>query len=183
MENMHREVFENLVEKQEKEREYLIGDAHMDALRENEAIDEPKYQELNKLWKLKVDGLFPKENLELKNISQEKIQVLDLKEMLGKPLSVVAVYIGDIYRGTNYIPGFEYYKYVTQNPDKAPESLKDGNFYYFFNNLATVSRNSKDNNITMRNVLSTKWNGHQFEPNPQEKLVWDEYCRAILFEK
>ena len=75
------------------------------------------------------------QGLNFESFPPEKIKVLDLKEMIGKSRAEVAEHIVAKYGTTHYIPGIEYWEYVIQNPDKAPASLKDGNYHHFFGSV------------------------------------------------
>lgn len=62
---------------------------------------------------------------------EPKIKILDMKEFIGKPRSEVVKAVIEKYGGQYHIPGFEYEKYLLENPDKVPKELKDGSWYYF----------------------------------------------------
>jgi len=70
------------------------------------------------------------------SIPQNKIKTETLPtSMNGKNLSEIGEYVEATYGGKYKIPGLEYYKYIYENPDKAPDSLKDGNYHFFFGSL------------------------------------------------
>ena len=75
--------------------------------------------------------------IDWKNIPKEKIKVLDFSQFVGKPRWKLAKYITTEWpdRDKYHIPGIEYWKYVFENPDKAPDLLKDGNHHYFFGSI------------------------------------------------
>lgn len=62
---------------------------------------------------------------------EPKIKVLDMREFVGKPRLEVMKAVVEQYGTSHHIPGLEYEKYLLENPDKAPEQLKDRNHYYF----------------------------------------------------
>ena len=75
-------------------------------------------------------------NINWDSIAKNQIKVIELPaSMNGKKLSEVAEYIKSEYGDEYKIPGLEYYKYICENPDKAPDSLKDGNYHFFFGSL------------------------------------------------
>src|SRR3989344_5165232 len=89
--------------------------------------DESKYGE----YTLNPDTL----SLDYDSIPQDKIKILTLPDTLNnQPLDQVANYILQTYPNF-HIPGLEYYKYIIQNPTKAPQALKDGNIHFFFGSL------------------------------------------------
>lgn len=79
--------------------------------------------------------------IQWETIPPEKIKVFEFAEFQGKKRWELAKYITTQWpdRDKYHIPGIEYWKYVFENPDKAPDSLKDGNWHYFF---GTIFRNS-----------------------------------------
>lgn len=219
MENMHREVFENLVEKQGEERKDLINEAHEEALADNATIDEYEAKarglkgetgekesaELNleelksrlspflteafaqwydketaekveqKLSLIKPEdidweafkddidkakfgeySLNPEtQGLDFEAFPTEKIKVLDWEETMGKSRAEVGEYLVAKYGATHHIPGIEYWQYIIENPDKAPASLKDGNYHYFFGSTLR----HKDGSVV---VPRTYWDGDRF---------------------
>ena len=68
-------------------------------------------------------------------VLKEKIKVVDLSAMVGQPLDVVAKHIVDTYGNRYYIPGLEYYKYILEHPDQAPDDLQHGNYHFMFGSL------------------------------------------------
>jgi len=62
---------------------------------------------------------------------EPKVKILDMQEFVGKPRSEVIKAVVEKYGGQYNIPGLEYEKYLLENPDKVPQELKDGNWYYF----------------------------------------------------
>ncbi len=48
-----------------------------------------------------------------------------------KSVASVMDYVHETYALTHHFPGIEYQKYLFENPDKVPQSMRDGNYYYF----------------------------------------------------
>ncbi len=69
-------------------------------------------------------------------IPPEKIKSVKLPDELNnKLLADVAEYIVKTYGADYYIPGLEYWKYILENPDKAPDKLKDDNRHFSFGSI------------------------------------------------
>ncbi len=71
-------------------------------------------------------------------IPPEKIIAKKLPDNLNdKSLADIAEYIIKTYEVDYYIPGIEYWKYIIEHPDKAPDKLKGSNphSYYFFGSV------------------------------------------------
>lgn len=60
-----------------------------------------------------------------------RLVIIDLPQFVGKKRSEVMKHIIDTYGATHHIPGLEYWKWIIENPDKTPQSLKDGNWHFF----------------------------------------------------
>jgi hypothetical protein len=90
------------------------------------------------------------------SIPPEKIKVVDLSDMRGKPLHEVAEHIVEKYSADYYIPGIEYWKYIIEHPDKSPEDLKDGNYHFFFGSVFRGEGGDWD-------VPCAGWNGSGFD--------------------
>lgn len=71
-------------------------------------------------------------NLDLKNLSPEKIKVMDFAEFVGKPTHELAKHIVEKYSDKYYITGFEAWEYFSKNPDNCPEKLRNGKWNYLF---------------------------------------------------
>jgi MoxR-like ATPase len=69
------------------------------------------------------------------SIPPAKIHVETLEGMQGKKLDEIAAHIQTTFGSRYRIPGLEYYKYICEHPDKAPASMKDGNYYFMFGSL------------------------------------------------
>ncbi len=48
-----------------------------------------------------------------------------------KSVASVMDYVHGKYALIHHLPGIEYHKYLFENPDKVPQSMRDGNWYYF----------------------------------------------------
>jgi MoxR-like ATPase len=74
-------------------------------------------------------------NTDWDKIPPNKIKTVELPaNMNGKKLSEIGQYLKTAYPNAK-LPGLEYYKYILENPAKAPASLKDGNYHFFFGSL------------------------------------------------
>lgn len=119
--------------------------------------------------------------IQWETIPPEKIKVLEFPEFSGKKRWELAKYITTQWpdRDKYRIPGIEYWKYVLENPDKAPVSLKDGNWHYFF---GTIFRSSDG----YWNVPFAIWvaSTSKFERNGTWLTDdWHSYNRVVLLEK
>ena len=106
----------------------------------------------------------------------DKIKILTLPDTLNnQPLDQVANYILQTY--PNYhIPGLEYCKYIIQNPTKAPQALKDGNWHFFFGSLF---RHSGGHWF----VPYVRWGGSSFRRNGDWLAYsWHSDCRVVALE-
>jgi hypothetical protein len=115
-------------------------------------------------------------SLDYDTIPEDKIKVITLPTTLnGKPLDEIATYILQTY--PNYhIPGLEYYKYICENPSKAPDSLKEGFYHFFFGSLF---RNSGGDWI----VPYVRWDGSQFYRDGHWLgSDWDSRSRVVVVE-
>lgn len=72
-------------------------------------------------------------NPDMQDIDFETAQpiVIDLPQFVGKPRYEAMQYVVDTYGATHHIAGIEYWKWILEHPDKAPQSLKDGEYYFF----------------------------------------------------
>ncbi len=74
-------------------------------------------------------------DIDWETIPPEKIITKELSDdWNNKPLADVAEYVVKTYGKNYYIPGLEYWKYILENPGKAPK-LEDDNWYFFFGSL------------------------------------------------
>jgi len=72
------------------------------------------------------------------DFSSKRIHVLSGGEIdffVGRPLFEVAVFVAVRYGDTYIIPDVKYWQWVRQNPNLAPDILKDGNWSHFFGSL------------------------------------------------
>jgi hypothetical protein len=119
-------------------------------------------------------------NPETQQIDFETVRpvIIELPQFVGKKRSEVMKYIIDNYAGTHHIPGIEYWKWIIENPDKAPQSLKDNNLYYYF--PSSVLR-VKDG---LWIVPLVGWDGSEFRRDARWlDGEWSAIGRVVLFEK
>jgi hypothetical protein len=115
--------------------------------------------------------------LDWESIPTEKIKVVDLSDMRGKPLHEVAEHIVETYSGDYHIPGIEYWKYIIEHPDKAPEDLKDGNYHFFFGSVLRGGGGVWD-------VPGAGWGGSEFGRGAGSLGdAWASVYRVVLLEK
>ncbi len=113
----------------------LISPQNLDYLAKKADIDVSKYGE----YTMNPDTA----DIDWDTVPQDKIKVITLPaDMNGKKLDEIASYITATYGSKYKTPGLDYYKYICEHPDKAPDSLKDGNYYFMFGSLF---RNSDGN--------------------------------------
>jgi hypothetical protein len=77
------------------------------------------------------------QTLNLENYTKEELEskttIADIPESFnGKTLHEVFDYVVQTYGKTHHIPGIEYWKLLSENPDKVPEKLKDTSKYFYF---------------------------------------------------
>jgi hypothetical protein len=72
------------------------------------------------------------QNINWDNVSEDQIFLPDLTSFQGKPAYEVLQRIVDLYSETHYIPGIEYWRWLKDNYDKAPDSLKDQSAKFYF---------------------------------------------------
>lgn len=144
-------------------------DIDWEALKNDIDIDKAKFGEYS---------LNPEtQGLNFESFPLGKIKVLEFKEFGGKPRAELAKHLAENYADKYHIPGIEYWRYIIENPDKAPASLKDGNYHYFFGSTLR----SRDGHA---NVPLTAWDGGRFARNAFW-LDYDWYSddRVVLLEK
>ena len=119
-------------------------------------------------------------NPDTQNLSFDriKIKVEKLPDNLnGKPIAEIAEYITSTYSNRYYIPGLEFWKYILENPSQAPDSLKDGNYHFFF---GSVLRSSYGH----WSVPYASWAGSGFYCNALWlSHDWYSSFRVVLLEK
>ena len=116
-------------------------------------------------------------------IPKEKIKVINPLEinpaLIGKKRWEVAKYITTEWpdRDRYLIPGIEYWKYVFEHPDEAPQELKNGNWHYF---LGSIFCNSSG----YWNVPFVRQSGSSFDRlGFWLSNVWHDDERVVLLEK
>jgi MoxR-like ATPase len=98
-------------------------------------------------------------------------------EYNGKPLAEVASYIMKTYGDRYHIPGIEYWQCILANPDKSPESLKDGNYHFLFGGKLRGSRGRWC-------VPYVRWSSDEWDSGAGWLGGgWDSGCRVVLLEK
>ncbi len=111
------------------------------------------------------------------DFEQAKPIIIDLPQFVGKPRHEVMKYIIDTYGSTHHIPGIEYWKWLIENPDKAPQELKDGNWHYFPGSVLRVKGGRW-------HVPSADWRGAKFARDAGWLgNGWNAGERVVLLEK
>ncbi len=111
------------------------------------------------------------------DFEQAKPIIIDLPQFVGKPRHEVMKYIIDTYGSTHHIPGIEYWKWLIENPDKAPQELKDGNWHYFPGSVLRVKSGRW-------HVPHAVWNGAKFDRYANWLgNGWSANERVVLLEK
>jgi hypothetical protein len=113
-------------------------------------------------------------------VSPDKIKIEKLpKNMEKKSLAEVGKYIVATYGAKYYIPGIEYWKYIIENPDKAPPGLKDGNYHFFFGSILRHSNGHWF--VPLADWLGSK---SRFDRSAYWLgIAWGSDCRVVLLEK
>lgn len=116
-------------------------------------------------------------------LEKAKVEVMDFANMDGYPRFKVfeeaKKYVeAEQVKGRNLvIAGFDYWKYVSENPDKAPQSIKNRKHYYYMPNGVFC------NSDGVWNVSLVQFDGLQFA---QEGRIldfgWDNRSSVILLE-
>lgn len=103
--------------------------------------------------------------------------IIDLPQFVGRPRHEAMRYIIDTYGSTHRIPGIEYWRWILENPDKAPPELKDGNYHYFPGSVL------RDENGRW-GVPNVDWHGSRFDRDAGWLVnVWFANDRVVLLEK
>ncbi len=124
------------------------------------------------------------EGVDWENISPEKIKILPLAEFVGKPLPEVAQHLIDTYADTHHIPGIEFWQWIIEEYDNAPDDikekykeLKDGNYHFCFGSLVRNSGGNWDVPFAFRPGSEwyriARWLGDS----------WNAGYRVVLLEK
>ena len=107
---------------------------------------------------------------------REKIFIPDLSALEGKPLQEVAEYLIANYADKYKLPGIEYWKFMLENPDKVPDQLKDGNYYFNFGSLVRYSGGRWY-------VPYARWFGFKWSRSARWlDNDWHSHCRVVLLE-
>ncbi|RPJ70482.1 MAG: hypothetical protein EHM20_15415 [Alphaproteobacteria bacterium] len=116
------------------------------------------------------------QDLDFENIPEAKVFIPDLSSLNGRPLSEVADYIIANFSNHYKIPGIEYWKFILENPDKAPAKLKDGNYYFEFGSLVRGSGGRWS-------VPGVRWGGSDWgRYTSWLGDVWSSSYRVVLLE-
>jgi FtsZ-binding cell division protein ZapB len=118
-------------------------------------------------------------NPDTQTIDFEKAKpiVIELPQFVGQPLWEAMKYIIDTYAGTHHIPGLEYWKWIIENPNKTPQSLKDGNWHFL---PGSILRGEGGRWIVPRVV----WNDSEFGRSAGWLgVAWYAFERVVLIEK
>ena len=119
-----------------------VDQTKLDAIQWNQSTVSPK----NENYEMKKDDIDTSKygeftlnpdtkDIDWDKIPQNKIKTVELPaNMTGKKLSEIGEYLKTAYPNAK-LPGLEYYKYIIENPNKAPQSFKDGNYHFFFGSL------------------------------------------------
>lgn len=117
------------------------------------------------------------DKIDWNSIPQNKIKTIKLPDNLnGKSLAEVGEYIQSTFGNTYKLPGLEYYKYILENPNKAPDSLKDGNYHFFYGSLF---RNS--GGVWSVPYVNGSSSGFNRSGNDLDNGWYDDY-RVVLLE-
>ena len=119
-------------------------------------------------------------NPETQNLNFEKAKVFipdpkTLKGFEGKSLAELGQYLHTKYGSEYYIPGIEYWEYISKNPDKAPQPLKDtGNYYFYFGSIVRYQDG-------YWYVPYSNWDTSSFNRNANWlDNTWISYYRVVL---
>ena len=108
---------------------------------------------------------------------EPKLKIIDMEEFIGQPRLEVMKAVIEKYSGKYHIPGLEYEKYLLENPDKVPNQLKDGNWYYF---MGSVLRDRDGGS----GVPYVRWDGGELDRRAGWLgRKWGGSGRVLLFEK
>jgi len=124
------------------------------------------------------------QDVDIEHISPEKIKIFPLSEFVGKQLYEVAKHIIDTYGSTHHIPGLEFWKWVLEEYENAPDEvkvkykeMKDGNHHHF---LGSIVRDQEGH----ARVPNAGWNGLEWDRSARWLgNNWNSNDRIVLFEK
>ena len=95
----------------------------------------------------------------------------------GKPLAEVATYIMETYGDRYYLPGIEYWQWLSANPDKSPAELKDGDYQFLFGSTLRHSRGHWS-------VPCVSWGGSEWSRDARWlDNSWNSDYRVVLLER
>ena len=110
-------------------------------------------------------------------VMKDKIFIPDLSAFNGRPFIEVFKYLIDTYSDKYKLPGIEYWKFILENPDKVPDQLKNGRWYYNFGSLIRVCDGRWG-------VPYAFWFQSGWGRDTSWLIIdWDSYDRVILLEK
>ncbi|MEK7091802.1 MAG: hypothetical protein AAB900_02315, partial [Patescibacteria group bacterium] len=118
-------------------------------------------------------------NPEVQNLDFETAKVFtpDPSAFIGKSLSEVAEHLVTTFGSRYYLPGIEYWQWLASNPDKSPQSLKDGKYQFLFGSLLR----SSDGHWCVPYV---DWSGDEWDRYAKWlDNDWNSYCRVVLLER
>ena len=121
-------------------------------------------------------------NPETQNLDFEKARVFipdpkTLKQFEGHSISELGQYLAVTYSTKYYIPGIEYWQYISQNQDKVSLQLKDSKNYYFY--FGSILRHRSG----AWGVLDSRWDGSLFKRDANcLGNVWHSNYRVVLLE-
>ena len=118
------------------------------------------------------------QNIDWEAIPDNKIKVIDptAEGITGKRYEVIQQIIQK-YGSTHYFPGIEYWKYILENPAKAPDSLKDEKYHFFIGSIFRYS-------VGRWVVPYASWGGAVFLRHGYWlDDDWDSVGRVVLLER
>ncbi len=108
---------------------------------------------------------------------KDKIFIPDPKEFEDcSTVQAVAERLIEKYSHKYKLPGLEYWKFMLENPDKVPDQLKDGNYYFNFGSLVRSS-------VGSWGVPYAGWDGSKWYRDAYWlDGDWDSPGRVVLLE-
>ncbi len=111
------------------------------------------------------------------DFERAKVFIPDLSAFVGKKRYEVMKHIIGTYGATHHIPGIEYWKWMIENPDRTPQELKDGNWFFC---PGSVLRGEGGHWYVPRSY----WDGSGFGRHAHWlDSDWGSHERAVLLEK
>jgi hypothetical protein len=71
------------------------------------------------------------QNVDFKHIPERNIHIINLPQFIGKPRAEVIEHIIKTHPNLK-LPGLEYWKWLSENPTKTPNKLKDTTLWFYF---------------------------------------------------